>query len=254
MTFIRYISGGRLGDFIHQLSIVNENYLNTGRKGIVYLSDTLGDPFDRGVESTFNDIRTVIEAQPYIESLHIHNGEPFDINLSSWRGYHFSYIKSWNQTFEETFNIPWNTRPWISTVPNLQYKDITFLCVGGRRYNSTLNYDNMYKKIENLVFLATNQDIYDDFVSKTGVYMPFLICPTFTDLASVIFACKGIIGSLSMPLALADAMWKSRIAITCGVDYDNNIAMLTDKRFILYTEDLDAFEWKTPEHPKTITS
>ena len=245
---IRYGCGGRLGDTIHQLSIVNEKYLKTGRKGVVYLSDTLGDPFDRGVESTFNDIREVIELQPYIESLHIHNGESIDINLSKWRGSQFSYDQSWKQTFQETFNVPWNDNPWISTIPNLQYKDTTFLSVGTNRYNHVLRYHEMYKKIDNLVFLATSQDIYDTFVSKTGVRMPYLICSSFSDLASVIMGCKGIIGSLSMPLALADAMWKPRLAITYGVNYDNLVATLTDSRFILYTEDLNAFAWQTPSH------
>ena len=246
---ICYGSGGRLGDTLHQLSIVNETYLKTGRKSIVYLSDTLGDPFDRGVESTFNDIREVIELQPYIESLHIHNGESIDINLSKWRSSGFSYDQSWKQTFQETFNVPWNDNPWISTIPNLQYKDTTFLSVGTNRYNHVIRYHEMYKKIDNLVFLATSQDIYDTFVSKTGVRMPYLICSSFSDLASVIMGCKGIIGSLSMPLALADAMWKSRLAITYGVDYDNKVSSLTDSRFILYTEDLDKFRWKIPSKP-----
>jgi hypothetical protein len=236
---ICYGCGGRLGDTIHQLSIVNETYLKTGRKGIVYLSDILGDPFDRGVESTFNDIHDIIEAQPYIESLHIHNGESIDINLSQWRGPQFSYTQSWKQTFQETFNVPWNDHPWISTIPNLQYKDTTFLSVGTNRYNHLLSYHEMYKKIDNLVFLATSQEIYDIFVCKTGLRIPYLICPTFSDLASVIMGCKGIIGSLSMPLALADSMWKPRIAILNGIDYDNKVAMLTDNRFILYTEDLN---------------
>jgi hypothetical protein len=236
---IKYGCGGRLGDTIHQLSVVNEMYLKTGRKGIIYLSDTLGDPFDRGVESTFNDIRELIELQPYIESLHIHNGQSIDINLSKWRGSQFSYTQSWKQTFQETFNLPWNDHPWISTIPNLQYKDTTFLSVGTNRYNHLLSYHEMYKKIDNLVFLATSQEIYDIFVCKTGLRIPYLICPTFSDLASVIMGCKGIIGSLSMPLALADSMWKPRIAILNGIDYDNKVAMLTDNRFILYTEDLN---------------
>jgi hypothetical protein len=246
---ICYGSGGRLGDTLHQLSIVNETYLKTGRKGIVYLSDTLGDPFDRGVESTFNDIHDIIKDQPYIQSLHIHNGESIDINLSQWRGPQFSYTQSWKQTFQETFNIPWNDHPWISTIPNLQYKDTTFLSVGNNRYNHVLSYHEMYKKIDNLVFLATNQEMYDTFVSKTGLRIPYLICPTFSDLASVIMGCKGIIGSLSMPLALADSMWKPRLGIMFGTDLDNCVAMLTDKRHIMYTEHLVAFGWQTPMHP-----
>jgi hypothetical protein len=242
---LRYVSGGRLGDTLYQLSIVNEFYLKTGRKGIVYLSNTIGDPFDRGVESTFNDIREIIEAQSYIQSLSIHTGEPYDINLSSWRT-NFTYNRSWKQTLEQTFDIPWSKSPWISATPNLQYKDTTFLCVGINRYNHFLRYREMYEKIENLVFLGTTQEMYDTFVSKTGIEMPYLVCRTFSELASVIAGCKGFIGSLSMPLALADSMWKPRLAIVYGVNAENNVAMISDHRFILYTEDLDKFEWKVP--------
>ena len=246
---LRYACGGRLGDTIYQLSIVNEFYLKTGRKGIVYLSNTIGDPFDRGLEATFNDIREIIEAQPYIQSLSIYTGEPYDINLSSWRTNNFSYNRSWKQTLEQTFDIPWSKSPWISTTPNLQYKDTTFLCVGINRYNHFLRYREMYEKIENLVFLGTTQEMYDTFVSKTGLEMPYLICRTFTDLASVISGCKGFIGSLSMPLCLVDSMWKPRLAILYGVEYDNIPVSLTDNRVILYTEDLDNFEWKIPSKP-----
>jgi hypothetical protein len=181
--------------------------------------------------------------------LSVHNGEPFDINLCLWRSDEFfSYSKSWKQIFQDAFNIPWNTVPWISTVPNLYYKDTTFLSVGVNtlRYNHILRYNEMYQKIPNLVFLATSRDIFDNFFSKTGICMPLLICSSFTDLASVIMGCKGIIGTLSMPIALADAMWKPRLAITYGVHGDNAIAILNDRRFIYRTEDLEAFEWKTP--------
>ena len=123
------------------------------------------------------------------------------------------------------------------------------MTVGTNRYNNVLRYHEIYEKIDKLVFLATSQEMYDTFVSKTGFRMPYLICPTFSDLASVIMACKGIIGSLSMPLALADSMWKPRLGIMFGTDLDNNVAMLTDKRYIMYTEDLVAFGWQTPMHP-----
>ena len=243
---ITYLCGGRLGDAIHQLSIVNENYLKTGRKGIVYLSDTIGDPFDRGLEATLNDIREVIELQPYIEKIKIHNDEHCDINLSRWRNHGFSFDNTWKQAFQIGVGVEWNTVPWISITPNLQYKDTTFLSAGIFRYNHVLRYREMHDKIENLVFLATTQEMYDNFVSKTGLEMPYLVCRTFSDLASVIAGCKGFIGSLSMPLALADSMWKPRLAIMYGVHAENNVAMISDNRYILYTEDLDKFDWKVP--------
>jgi len=246
---LRYGSGGRLGDTIHQLSIVNEMYWKTGRKGVVYLSATLGDPFDRDITATFADVKEVICQQEYIHSFHLHQGEEFDINLSKWRGPQYSYEKSWHQTFGEAFGIPWKTMPWISVVPNLQYKDTTFISCGDNRRNWVLRYAEMRDRIPNLVFLATSQQMYETFVYRNGVEMPYLVCPTFSDLAGVLMACKGLIGNLSMPLALADAMWKPRLAIMYSFDYDCRVAMLTDSRHIIHTEDLDAFGWEIPVHP-----
>ena len=92
--------------------------------------------------------------------------------------------------------------------------------------------------------------MYDIFVERTGVKMPYLVCRTFSDLALVIMGCKGIIANLSMPLALADAMWKPRLAITYDPGFENKISTLSDRRFIMYTEHLDAFGWQPPVHPR----
>jgi hypothetical protein len=246
---ICYGSGGLLGDTLHQLSIVNEMYLKTGRKGIVYLSNTLGDVFNNDLTTTLADVGPILKTQPYIESLQIHDGQSIDVNLSAWRTTTRSHEKSWQQIFGEAYNVTWSSTPWISTVPNLQYRDTVFLSVGVKRYNWVVRYQELCDRIPNLVFLATSHAMYDVFVERTGVRMPYLICPTFSDLALVIMACKGIIANLSMPLALADAMWKPRIAITYDPGNENKISTLSDSRAILYTEDLDAFGWMPPPHP-----
>ena len=65
MSCISYITGGRLGDFFQQLSVVYEYYLKTGRKGIIYLDDALGDKFRFGAAQALEDIREIIALQPY---------------------------------------------------------------------------------------------------------------------------------------------------------------------------------------------
>jgi len=246
---IRYGCGGRLGDTIHQMSIVNEMYLKTGRKGVVYLSNTLGDKFDRDIEATFDDIRDLICEQPYIESFQLHQGEEFEINLSKWRTHEHSFDKSWYQAFEGALGIKWNTAPWISVTPNLQYKDTTFISCGDTRRNWSLRYGEFSQHIPNLVFLATSQSMYDMFVYRNGVELPYIICSTFSELASALMGCKGLLGNLSMPLALADSMWKPRLAILYGYECENRVSMLTDPRHIILTEHLEEFGWKTPDHP-----
>ena len=83
---IKYISGGLLGDFIHQLSIVNELYIKTNRKGIIYIAN-IGDNFRNGLEKTYSDLYDIVMLQEYIEGFKIYNGESYDYNLSEWRTY-----------------------------------------------------------------------------------------------------------------------------------------------------------------------
>ena len=56
---IKYTSGGRLGDFINQLSVINENYIKTGRKGVLYIGYT-GDSFSNKVIGTYKDTYNII--------------------------------------------------------------------------------------------------------------------------------------------------------------------------------------------------
>ena len=54
METISYLSGGLLGDFIFQLSVILENYIATGKKGILYISNK-GEEFRFGLENTYID-------------------------------------------------------------------------------------------------------------------------------------------------------------------------------------------------------
>ena len=37
--YISYIAGGLFGDFFHQLSVIKEKYMQTGKKGILYIAN-----------------------------------------------------------------------------------------------------------------------------------------------------------------------------------------------------------------------
>jgi len=58
---VRYLASGKLGDFIHQLSVINETFLETGQKGILYMTDK-PEGFSFGLEGTFNDIQSFIKS------------------------------------------------------------------------------------------------------------------------------------------------------------------------------------------------
>jgi hypothetical protein len=77
-------AGGMFGDFIQSLSVICEKFYQTGRKGILYLSN-YGDKFRNSLDATYQDTYTVITSQPYIYSYSIYQSEKFNFNLTKWR-------------------------------------------------------------------------------------------------------------------------------------------------------------------------
>ena len=83
-TTISYLAGGMLGYFIYELSVIQEKYIETGKKGILYLSEK-GDKFRYGLLNTFNDTYNIIIDQEYIDKYELYNNQPIDIDLTLWR-------------------------------------------------------------------------------------------------------------------------------------------------------------------------
>lgn len=55
---VSYLSGGKTGDFIQQLSVVYEKYLETNEPAVVYISER-GDTFRFGVKRAYQDLRQI---------------------------------------------------------------------------------------------------------------------------------------------------------------------------------------------------
>lgn len=235
---IRYVSGGMIGDFIHQLSVVYETYRKTGRKGQLFIADR-GGPFRRGVVQTFHDIRAVIESQPYIASFSVYQGEPADEDLTRWRGHPTLYHSSWAKIFSDTYQVPWGTKPWITVAPDTNYRDVTFLSMSPSRPCADLDFKYIISKLPGtVVFLETEDGQVNYFMKRFNIFsIPILRSTAFAHLASVIAGCHTFVGTLSMPLALADALGVKRIALMAVDANDRHIAVQTPKPYIFTMED-----------------
>jgi hypothetical protein len=219
-----YISGGLLGDFIHQLSVVNEMYYKTGRKGLVYMSN-IGDPFRFGLDKTRDDIYTLITKQDYILDLKIYNDEPFNINLSSWRtqegvqweGFNLEYV------FNREYGIKWGKHPWLNLSSlniSENWENKILISTTPYRFPNHFNYEALAEKygINNLVYFSQQLEHYNDFVNKTNLRIK-CYCPVdFTELCVGIKSCRLFVGNLSMPLTVAIASNQETI-ITIGQDH-----------------------------------
>ena len=83
---INYVSGGKLGDFIHALMVVKQNYIKYGKKGNVYLASGGfdGDGFSYGAKKVLLDTKDLILSQDYINTYDVYNNQRIDINLNKW--------------------------------------------------------------------------------------------------------------------------------------------------------------------------
>ena len=220
---ISYIAGGLFGDFFHQLSIIKENHIATGKRGILYISN-IGEPFRLGLENTYEKTYDLIISQDYIKDYKLHNGEHCDINLSLWRNNWLLYSHNWYIIFRDTYGLEWGKHKWID-VPKLDiWADKIIINEPAYRV-SKINYQQLYDKYkEKLVFVAfksTNYSDYEAFTEKTGLDVQYYNPANIVKLATIINSCELFVGSPSGMMAIAFAV-KANILLgrpPCNSEY-----------------------------------
>lgn len=216
METIRYISGGLLGDFIHQLSVINETYIRTGRKGILYISNT-GDAFRLGLEKAYKDTYPFVINQPYIHEYTIHNGEDYDIDLSIWRK-DLEKLKpnNWYGIFKSVYDVEWGTHPWLygcKLLPEFQNK-VVFNCTS-TRFPTHVDFKALFEMIgfDMILFVTQNIDDYTYFNRNTGIELNIYIPSSLEHLVNIIHSCTCFIGSLTSALTFAYALHKKNVTL-----------------------------------------
>lgn len=213
---ISYISGGLLGDFIHQLSVVNEKYLETGRKGCLYIAN-IGDKFRLGLETAYSDTYNIIIKQKYIHSYKIYTGESIDINLSTWRNSSLLYRVTWKDIFSNQYSVKWGESPWLSGF-DLQdkYKNTVIISYSANRPIKDITNSLLKELKSEILFIGQSINEYTDFVTKFKIDIPYIIVKNLEEMVLIILSCKLFIGNLSSPLTFALAGHKNCIAQLIG--------------------------------------
>lgn len=216
--YINYLGSGCLGDFINQLSIINENYLNTGRKGNLYITDKY-EIFRFGLNHTYNDIYEVIKSQIYINDFKLYNGENIDINLSNWRHNELLYKTNTYHLLRNHYNMEWGKNKWLDVENDKKWNNKVIVNMTQYRYNDSFDFTNIQNDYNgNIIFMANNYDDYLFFKSKHNINIDYYKPLSFKDMCIVINSCKLFIGGLSAPLVIANALFKKTIILLC----DNN--------------------------------
>lgn len=202
---IRYLTGGKLGDFIHSLSVVQEKYLQTGQKGIVYVSDQgIGGGFSYPLEIAYQHIKEIVDRQEYIHLFLIHHGEEYDVDLTEWRN--CDYIsKSYPQTMNQYYCVEWGKHPWIQNIPyDMRWNDKTVLWTIERRFPHAIQWTRFLQ--DNLVFVSFDKSDYDHFCRTTNMHMEFHSPKSLWEVCIILRSCRRYVASYSAPLAIAFAL------------------------------------------------
>jgi len=205
-TPIYYCSGGLLGDFITQLSIVCENYYKTGQKGVINIIDSV--PFRKSLQETFDDIQQIVKAQPYVEDFRIGMPDNFDVYLSSWRESDQLYKINFYDLFLKEYNIHFGKHKWLHVDVDPKVRDKVVIHTVKYRFPINVNYCEIVEKhgTDQVIFLNMEAGDYDFFVERTGVRLTRIYKPeSFTEVCTLIASCKLFIGATSMPLCVAFA-------------------------------------------------
>jgi len=212
-----YISSGMLGDFIQSLSVINEKFIETGRKGILYIT-TLVESFRNGIDATYADTYSIIMHQPYIEDYRIHNNEPYDINLASWRNSALLYHASWYSLYKESYNVEWGTHAWLDVQYDAKWNDMVLINTTDYRWPHNIDFKLLIETYPGKTIYVGDVNQYHYFIKYTSLHVPFYDCK-LAELCTAIRSCKLFAGSLSAPLSIAHAFHKDRIIGLCnGID------------------------------------
>jgi hypothetical protein len=225
-NIITYLSGGMIGDFIFTLSVINEKYLETGKKGILYIIDlqAAGDKFALGVKRAYSDTKDLIKSQPYIQDYTIYNGEPYDIDLSSWRNNPLIFKTNWYNLFKAEYRVEWGTHPWLYAMKKPEFNNIVlFNCVMSR-FPENINFIKLFNEYgkENIRFITENINEYTQFKDKTGIELEVYIVSSIADYIDTINSCKLFIGTQSSPLTYAYGLHKKNISLIIQGSIDSN--------------------------------
>jgi hypothetical protein len=222
MSTISYLAGGMLGDFIHELSVINEKYLQTGKKGILYISEK-GDNFRYGLINTFKDTYNIISQQEYIERYEIYNNQHIDIDLNSWRWNKSVDYKNWYNKYRETYHIEWAHHKWLNVPKEEKWSDKVLVNTTSYRWPIHIDFNilsNFYKN--DIIFISNDENQHEFFKKKTGLVIDYYKPSNFDDLCKAINSCKMFVGSLSSPLSIAFAFKKHVIIGECLEEYSSD--------------------------------
>jgi hypothetical protein len=201
---------GKLGDLFHSLYIPNYIFQTTGRRSVIYMTDR-SEPFERGLESTFDELVPIITQQPYCYEFKKWNDEPIQFNTTHFRRSPLLYKAGWTDIIHSIFfdgNDKW-VGPWLESIPLSDKTGLVISRIPKTSFNKETSdwYEKKIREYGGAIFLGS----YNEFEKFPLHNMCTLIEAKSLEAKSrVIRSADLFMGNQSSPLAMAWALGVER--------------------------------------------
>lgn len=224
MKIKNFLSGGKLGDFIHTLFVVKNICEREGCKANLYISEG-GDAWTYGVDRAYKDLYPLVINQDYINMFEMESdmGKGEFINLNFWRDVVATehaetgkYSRCWTDLLTSVYQLLPSSYAWLSTMQDdYSVKDVIIVHQSLKHYSELPWSDILKLPCREFIFLTSNKAEYDNFKHRGCVTLVHR--EKVSEIASLIASCKMFVGNQSAMFAIACAFDVPRIV---GLDPD----------------------------------
>jgi hypothetical protein len=220
VTTLNIVHSGNAGDVIYALPTIKKIYevtgisinlyLKTGKPLVLsgYAAHPLGTVMLN--EKMVNLLAPLINAQSYIATCEIYNGQQIHVDLDFFRAKLFSLdntnIARWCSYITGVTPQLWKS--WLTVDADQSYANTIIVARSERYRNSFVDY-SFLKNYDNLVFIGVEAE-YED-MRKAIPNIKWVQVDNFLQLARIIAGCKLFIGNQSFPFSIAEALKVPRI-------------------------------------------
>ena len=205
---MNYLTGGKMGDFIHSLMVCKYNYDKTGELSNIFLSNN-GDTFEYDLNFTYNELLPLMKLQPYVKSFNIYDNDNINIDLTSWRQsiklYQTNWLEIYSNTYLNDIKIP-NEFKWIDVPIDSKYSNSLMInrSLKMRDDSKLYVYDNLINEYDESYFICFDKRQYYEFPLHYKTRL--LLVDNLLDFFIKIASCHAFIGNQSGPFAWASAL------------------------------------------------
>lgn len=205
---MNYLGGGKMGDFIHSLIVCKYNHEQTGELANVYLSNN-GHQFEFDLNFTFNELKPILESQPWLNEFKLLDNETINIDLTKWRNspdlYQTNWLEIYSNTYLNRITIP-NEYKWISVGVEDQYSNSLMINRSLKTIDNTKLhvYEDLISKYDDVYFICFDVKQYYQFPLHYKTKL--LLVENLYDFFIKIASCHFFIGNQSGPFAWASSL------------------------------------------------